>query len=126
MGVLEELERFYARYAGIKGYIGCTGRGTPILFFAVEKTEYPVIIAQYAIHAREHITTRLALKQIERYYRTGKAGTVVEKGKKVQEKFMGTLFENTDEEGKENFIKTLTIISHNIDLVIKEERTDGV
>ena len=76
MGVLEELERFYARYAGIKGYIGCTGRGTPILFFAVEKTEYPVIIAQYAIHAREHITTRLALKQIERYYRTGKAGTV--------------------------------------------------
>ena len=57
---------------------------------------------------------------------TGKAGPVVEKGKKVQEKFMGTLFENTDEEGKENFIKTLNIISHNMDLVIKEERTDRV
>ena len=51
---------------------------------------------------------------------------VVEKGKKVQEKFMGTLFENTDEEGKENFIKTLNIISYNMDRVIKEERTDGV
>ena len=51
---------------------------------------------------------------------------VVEKGKKVQEKFMETLFENTDEEGKENFIKTLNIISHNMDLVIKEERTDRV
>lgn len=57
---------------------------------------------------------------------TGKAGPVVEKGKKVQEKFMGTLFENTDEEGKENFIKTLNIISHNMDRIIKEERTDGV
>ncbi len=57
---------------------------------------------------------------------TGKAGPVVEKGKKVQEKFMETLFENTDEEGKENFIKTLNIISHNMDLVIKEERTDRV
>lgn len=39
---------------------------------------------------------------------------------------MGTLFENTDEEGKENFIKTLNIISHNMDRIIKEERTDGV
>lgn len=76
MGLLEELDVFYRGYAGIKGYIGCTGKGTPIPFFAVEKTEYPVIIAQYAIHAREHITTRLALKQIERYRRTGKAGTV--------------------------------------------------
>ena len=57
---------------------------------------------------------------------TEKAGPVVEKGKKVQEKFMGTLFENTDEEGKENFIKTLNIISYNMDRVIKEERTDGV
>ena len=52
---------------------------------------------------------------------TGKAGSVVEKGKKVQEKFMGTLFENTDEEGKENFLKTLNVISRNMDRMIRAE-----
>ena len=57
---------------------------------------------------------------------TEKARPVIEKGKKVQKKFMESLLENTDEAGKENFVKTLNIISHNMDLVIKEERTDRV
>ena len=76
MNVLEELDDFYRRYSGEKGYIGFTENGKAIPFFAVVKTRAPVVIAQYAIHAREYITTYLALMQTEDFLSRGKRGTV--------------------------------------------------
>lgn len=76
MDVLSELYDFYGNYDGIKGYIGSTAKGKLIPYFAVEKTAFPVVIAQYAIHAREYITTYLAMKQIEDFKTSGKVGTV--------------------------------------------------
>ena len=67
MDVLDELSLFYHDYKDEKGYIGFTDFGTPIPYFAVRKTAFPTIIVQYSIHAREYITTYLALKQIEDY-----------------------------------------------------------
>lgn len=76
MDVLTEVKEFYRRWQGDKGYIGVTENGVPIPYFAVEKTEYPVVIAQYAIHAREYITSYLALMQAEEFDRVGAFGTV--------------------------------------------------
>ncbi len=76
MNVLEELKCFYREWAGVKGYIGCTENGVPIPFFAVKKTERPVILAQYAIHAREYITTYLGMMQANDFAKSGKRGTV--------------------------------------------------
>jgi len=76
MDVLEELSLFYRDYKDEKGYIGFTDFGTPIPYFAVHKTAFPTIIVQYSIHAREYITTYLALKQIKDYILHGKRGTV--------------------------------------------------
>ena len=76
MNVLQELKRFYLRFKGEKGIIGFTENGAPIPYFAVTKSAYPVIIVQYAIHAREYITTYLALKQIKEFYKNGKHGSV--------------------------------------------------
>lgn len=76
MNVLRELECFYRSFAGEKGDIGLSGQGAPLYYFAVKKTLSPVIIAQYAIHAREYITTYLALMQIEDFMKRGKRGAV--------------------------------------------------
>lgn len=76
MNVLEELDKFYKEFKGEKGYIGSTVNGKLIPYFAVVKTRFPTLIVQYAIHAREYITTYLALKQINQYLKNGKVGTV--------------------------------------------------
>ena len=76
MDVTEVLDFFYRRWQGEKGYIGLTEKGKPIPFFAVSKTRAPVVLAQYAIHAREYIATYLALKQAEDFLLRGKKGTV--------------------------------------------------
>ncbi len=76
MNVLEKLHNFYLTFNGEKGNIGYTEKGKPIYFFKVEKTPSPHIIVQYAIHAREYITTYLALKQIEDFVCNGKVGCV--------------------------------------------------
>ncbi len=76
MNVLEQLESFYKKYLGEKGYIGSSGKGKLIPYFAVRKTERPVVLAQYAMHAREYITTYLAMLQITDFERRGKIGTV--------------------------------------------------
>lgn len=75
MDVLEELKYFYRDWTDIKGYIGCTENGVLIPFFAVKKTERPVILAQYAIHAREYITTYLGMMQAKDFAINGKRGT---------------------------------------------------
>lgn len=76
MNVIEELEKFYCEFKGEKGYIGSTVNGKLISYFQVSKTNYPTLIVQYAIHAREYITTYLALKQIRQFEKKGKVGTV--------------------------------------------------
>lgn len=76
MDIVETLVCYYKKFKGEKGYIGKTELGEDIPFFVVKKTTFPVIIAQYAIHAREHITTLLALKQINYFMRYGKKGKV--------------------------------------------------
>lgn len=76
MNVLEKLNCFYDRFDKEKGFIGLTENANPIPFFKIEKTERPVIIATYGIHAREYITTCLALRQIEDFDKFGKMGTV--------------------------------------------------
>ncbi len=64
MNVLQKLNEFYLDFSGIKGSIGKSVLGKDIYYFKVSHTDYPVLIVQYAIHAREYITTYLALKQI--------------------------------------------------------------
>ncbi|MCQ2387073.1 MAG: hypothetical protein MJ066_01325 [Clostridia bacterium] len=76
MNVIDYLHKFYNNYEGEKGYIGFTENNQPIPYFAENKSDYPVIIVQYAIHAREYITTYLALKQIKDYIKNGKFGRI--------------------------------------------------
>ncbi len=76
MSVLCQLEDFYLGFKGEKFIIGKSAQGRPIYCFKVKKTAYPVVIAQYAIHAREFITTSLALRQIEDFVAFGNKGTV--------------------------------------------------
>lgn len=64
MNILEKLTLFYDGFSGEKGYIGYTERGKLIPYFKIGNGK-PCILAQYAIHAREYITTCLALEQIE-------------------------------------------------------------
>lgn len=76
MNVLEKLGGFYESWTGEKGYIGCSENGVLIPFFAVRKSDSPVILAQYAIHAREYITTFIAMMQAEEFLISGKRGKV--------------------------------------------------
>lgn len=76
MTVIKELKRFYKKFKGEKGVIGRTQNNAKIYYFALKKTEYPKIIITYSIHAREYITTYLALKQIKDFARFGKRGCV--------------------------------------------------
>ncbi len=76
MDVIEKLNKFYNAYPLKKGVVGKTERGNDIVYFSVEKSVYPVIICQYAIHAREFITTYLALYQIKDFIKNGKVGSV--------------------------------------------------
>ena len=76
MDITDRVEAFYNSFALEKGVIGYSLYGKPIYYFCVEKTAKPVIIATYAIHAREYITAYLALKQINDFISRGERGTV--------------------------------------------------
>ncbi len=76
MNVLDEVRAFYRNFKGCKGVMGYSERLKPIYYFKIVKSDFPVIIATYSIHAREHITARLALKQIGDFERFGVKGTV--------------------------------------------------
>jgi len=76
MCVLSVLDCFYKDFEEEKGYIGRTEAGDFIPYMAVKRTDYPKLILQYSIHAREYITTYLSLKQIEDFRKHGKKGTV--------------------------------------------------
>lgn len=76
MDVLKKLENFYRSYRGYKGRIGQSRNGAPIYLFSVRKTRRPKIIVTYGIHAREHITTLLALKHVKDFEKYGEIGWV--------------------------------------------------
>ncbi len=76
MDVLRELSDFYEKFDGDKGVTGYTARGLPIYFFSIVKSSTPVVLVQYGIHAREYVTTYLALRQIDDFRRRGKKGAV--------------------------------------------------
>lgn len=76
MCVLSELDCFYRDFEEEKGYIGRTESGEFIPYFAVKKTARPLMILQYAIHAREYITTYLAIEQIKDFIKDGVEGSI--------------------------------------------------
>ena len=76
MDILGELQSFYNSFDGEKGSIGKTVKNKDIYYFCVRKTAHPVVLIQYAIHAREYITCYLALKQIQDFIISGNRGTV--------------------------------------------------
>jgi g-D-glutamyl-meso-diaminopimelate peptidase len=76
MGALSCLYKFYKNYNGKKGTVGVSTQGRIIPYFLVEKTAFPTIIIQYSIHAREYITTYLALKQIKEFNKRASFGRV--------------------------------------------------
>ena len=76
MSVFLDVEKFYDRFSGKKQIIGRSLFNKPIYSMCVYKTPKPLIIAQYSMHAREYITSYLALKQIEEYQKKAKVGTV--------------------------------------------------
>ena len=76
MSILSDLASFYLAFEGEKGKIGLSSCGKPIFYFKVSYTSKPTIIIQYSIHAREYITTYLALEQIKQYQEFGRFGTV--------------------------------------------------
>ena len=76
MGALNSLYKFYKNYKGKKGIVGMSAKGRIIPYFLVEKTAFPTMIIQYCIHAREYITTYLALKQIADFSRRARCGRV--------------------------------------------------
>lgn len=76
MDIIEKVYSFYDNFKGEKGFIGKTYQHRKIPFFVVEKTKRPRVIVQYSIHAREYITSYLALKQIEDFIKDGKSGKV--------------------------------------------------
>ena len=76
MDILQKLQQFYSQYKYNKGVIGYSYQGRPIYYFVVRRTPRPIIIAQYAIHGREYITTHLAIEQIKYFLKKGKVGSV--------------------------------------------------
>ncbi len=76
MDVLRKLKKFYKKSKLEKGYIGKTYLGEKIPFFKVEFSPFPKCILTYAIHAREYITTYLALEQIKDFAKNGNVGCV--------------------------------------------------
>ncbi|MBQ3115826.1 MAG: hypothetical protein IJC07_02235 [Clostridia bacterium] len=76
MSVLVQLKEFFDNFKGEKSIIGRSFLRKPIYCFKVQKSQYPKIICQYSIHAREYITTYLAMEQIKDFAMHGKRGTI--------------------------------------------------
>ena len=62
--IYEEVRRFYQSYSGKKCVIGYSSQSREIYAFHVGEVTDRQFIAVYAVHAREWITARLALKHI--------------------------------------------------------------
>lgn len=66
MDAVERVYAFYERYRGEKFVFGRSVCGAPLVALFAGKHEYPLILVQCAIHAREWVTALLALEQIAR------------------------------------------------------------
>ena len=64
MDVICELQEFYKNFKGKKGVIGFSTLNKPIYYFCIGRGQKK-ILATYAIHAREYITTYLAIENIK-------------------------------------------------------------
>ena len=76
MNILELNNKAYKNYKGKKLVVGFSEFSRPILCYCVQKSEYPKIIVQASMHAREYITAYLTLKLLNDFYRKGKNGSV--------------------------------------------------
>lgn len=76
MNIFIKTEKIFRNFRGEKGIIGKSLFDKPIYYFKVCKSDYPVVIVQCAIHAREHITAHLCFSLLKEFNRTGKLGTV--------------------------------------------------
>lgn len=76
MDIIKKTALFYSRFDGEKGVAGKSAQGRPVYYFKVVKSAFPTIICQYGIHAREYITSYLALEQIKDFVKRGVCGTV--------------------------------------------------
>lgn len=76
MNILDKNKKFYKNFSGEKSIIGVSALGRPILCYKVKKSDYPKIIVQSAIHAREYITAYLTLKLLKYFSRKSKFGCV--------------------------------------------------
>lgn len=76
MSILDLNKKFYKNFKGKKGIIGLSEQSRPIFFYAVERSDYPKLIVQSSIHAREYITAYLTLKLIKRSEKYLKFGSV--------------------------------------------------
>lgn len=66
MDAVAKIYDCYERYAGEKFVYGRSVSGKPLVGFFVGKKQYPVLLVQYAVHAREWITALLALEHLVR------------------------------------------------------------
>ena len=66
MNIYDEAEAVYKNYRGEKRIYGRSAEGRPLFAMFLGRHEFPVGISQYAIHAREWITTLLAFSHLER------------------------------------------------------------
>ena len=64
MDVLEEVYSFYDGFKGEKGVFGFSEEGRPLVYFLAGKGA-PVLLAQYAMHAREYVTAYVALEEVK-------------------------------------------------------------
>lgn len=73
MDILNQVEELYKRYTGKKEILAYSSCNQPIYAFYIGNTHAnaPKILAQYGMHAREWITTLLALHHIERGIQNG-------------------------------------------------------
>lgn len=62
MDALEEVYSFYENFAGEKGVFGYSEERRPLVYFLFGKGK-PVLLMQYAMHAREYVTAYVALEQ---------------------------------------------------------------
>ena len=76
MNILELNKKEFKNFKGKKLVIGFSHFSKPILCYCVEKSEYPKIIVQASIHAREYITSYLTLKLIKDFEKNGRYGSI--------------------------------------------------
>ena len=76
MYVFDEVTKIYQSYKGEKQIIGKSLYHLPIYCLTVQKSSYPTLIVQGAMHAREHITAHLILRMFEHFLECGIAGRV--------------------------------------------------